>query len=173
MDPTVKQFNDTVLKPTLRRLPYPYAEGTHCGGPVAEPLVLATIVHESEGLEFLHQVKGPALGVANIQQNAWDDMHNRAVQRVNADRGRWRDFWRVLQSYTSERPAGREQLVGNLYLNVAYCRLMYLLATEPLPKFVGARTLARYWHAHFNKGPEDRRVEKINDFVDDFERFIK
>lgn len=172
MDPTVEQFRDNVLQVVLRDLPNPWEDEGHCGGAVAEELVLSTIVHESEGLEFLHQVQGPALGVANIQDNAWQDMRNRTLRRVNDDESRWQLFWTKLRSYMSNQPAGREQLQGNLYANVGFCRLMYLLAYEPLPSTTDVHVLARYWLDHYNKGVNDRAMKKLSDFVSDYRRYV-
>ncbi len=127
------QFRRLVIRPALQAIGL-------CS-PAAERLLLGTALTES-GLRHLHQVRGPALGIFQIEPATHADVWaNYLAYRENLA-GR-------VASLASEQPR-LDQLVWNLAYATAIARLIYYRRPEPLPAADDLAGLARYWKAHFN-----------------------
>lgn len=134
-----QHFRLGIVRPTLTALapeiPYSMA---------AENLLMGTAVHESR-LSYLYQIKGPALGLYQMEPATfswlWDDW----LEKRPALKEKFRDFaggWRVAMP--------ESEMVGNLYFATALCRLRYWVAPGRLPDPDDVRALAEYWKRYYN-----------------------
>lgn len=128
------QFRRRVIRPALRRL--------GLWSPAAERLLLGTALAES-GLRRLHQIRGPARGLYQIEPATLGDLYaNWLPRRPTLAAG--------LRSVTTPEGALEDQLVWNLGYATAIARLIYCRRPEPLPRADDLPALADYWKTHFN-----------------------
>lgn len=134
-----KQFRLLVIRPTLLEI--------RLWSLAAERLLLATALHESDGLRYLRQLPdGPALGLYQMEPATHDDI--------------WRT-WLRFRPLVSARvagltaasplacpPAGR--LVADLDYATAMARLRYRRAPDALPDAEDLTAIAAYWKRHYN-----------------------
>lgn len=99
--------------------------------PEAEALVLGTIYQESRGGYYLRQLRGPALGISQVEPATF----------------RW-----LVELYGARFPFITDrhphELIWDLRLAIAMCRLRYLAVPGPIPKTLDGQ--AAYWKAHYN-----------------------
>jgi hypothetical protein len=129
-----KQLLTEVIRPTLLAL--------GLNSFAAERLVLATAAHESHCGRYLRQVKGPALGIYQMEPLTHDDI-------VHA--------WLKYQKELGERvyrlldpPLSAPRLVYDLRYATALCRLHYRRCPAPLPDADDWQGIAEYWKKHYN-----------------------
>jgi hypothetical protein len=132
LDP--EQFRRLVIRPVVRRL--------GLWSPAAERLLLGTALTES-GLRHLHQVRGPARGLYQIEPATLRDLYANWLPRRPA-------LAEGLGLFTAPHGALDDQLIWNLAYASAVARLIYCRVPEPLPRADDLAALAEYWKAHFN-----------------------
>ena len=132
LDP--EQFRRLVIRPTVRRL--------GLWSPAAERLLLGTAITES-GLRHLHQVRGPARGLYQIEPATLRDLQANWLPRRSV-------LAEGLRELASPHGALEDQLIWNLAYASAVARLIYCRRPEPLPRADDVAGLAAYWKAHFN-----------------------
>jgi len=106
----LRQLTDLVVFPVLFEMQL-YSE-------VAEKLVLGTIAQESKLGTYLHQVKGPALGIGQMERRTHNDIVNRFLKYNQALRMRVLDAACVINFDPNH-------LVYNLRYAVAFVRIQY------------------------------------------------
>ena len=135
----IRQLRDLVVRPAL--------DAIGLGGPAAEELMIGTILQESGGGHWLHQLgTGPAIGICQMEPATHDDI--------------WRNFLRSrpdlaakVQRLMVEAQVGEDgasEMAGNLYYAVAMARLVYARAPEPLPPAADLAAQAAYYKRHYN-----------------------
>ncbi len=132
LDP--EQFRQRVIRPVVRRL--------GLWSPAAERLLLGTALTES-GLRYLHQVRGPARGLYQVEPATLRDLYVNWLPRhpkLAASLGR----------FAAPQGALEDQLIWNLGYATAITRLIYYRRPEPLPRADDLAALAEYWKTHFN-----------------------
>jgi hypothetical protein len=120
----------------------------------AENLVLGTALVESNA-EYLHQVKGPALGLWQMEPATHDDIWENFL-KYNGTLRDWLDEITTPAHIT----LGASEMIGNLYYGAAMCRLHYRRVAEPLPAAKDPEAMAAYWKAHYNTPLGKGTVEK-------------
>jgi hypothetical protein len=120
----------------------------------AENLVLGTALVESNA-EYLHQVKGPALGLWQMEPATHDDIHENFLKY----RATLRELIHELQT-PSPITVGANELIGNLYYGAAMCRVQYWRSPMPLPNAKDAQGMAELWKAAYNTEHGKGTVEK-------------
>lgn len=98
--------------------------------PEAVALLLGTAAQESKFGTYLRQIKGPALGIFQMEPATYQWMREK--------------FGRVYGF--QDRKA--EDMIWDLKLSILLCRLRYLVVKEPLPKNLPEQ--ARYWKKYYN-----------------------
>lgn len=100
--------------------------------PEAVELLLGTAAQESGFGTYLRQIKGPALGVFQMEPATFQWMKEK--------------FGRVygFQDRTAE------DMVWDLKLAILLCRLRYLVVSEAIPKSGDLPAQARYWKKYYN-----------------------
>ena len=135
----IRQLRDLVVRPAL--------EAIGLGGPAAEELMIGTILQESGGGHWLHQMgAGSAIGICQMEPATHDDL--------------WRNFLRSrsdlaakIQRLMVEAQVGEDgasEMAGNLYYAVAMARLVYARVPEPLPPAGDLAAQAAYYKRHYN-----------------------
>jgi len=107
-------------------------------------LLLHTAVHESGGLKYIAQIRGPALGLFQMEPRTfyshckWLERPRRQMLKSKVEMlgGAW--------------PQRHKQLVGNLFLSVAFARIHYLRVRAPLPDPDDMLAQAQYWKQYWN-----------------------
>jgi hypothetical protein len=154
----VKQFQEQIVNPFLSFIQRKVDAA-------AEELVLGTCIQESH-LTYLKQIKGPALGVAQIEPATLFDLHKRYM----FDRKElWIDFWNILGHTEAESEHEKttdvetfyvthllndnmllSRCVSDLAFQVMTCRVKYLSIPEKLPEAGDLEGQAKYWSKYYN-----------------------
>lgn len=144
----VNQLRTLVVRPVLVYL------GMHSDA--AENLVLGTILTESRG-KYLQQIKGPAVGLAQMEPATHDDIWSNYLRSKPELREK-------LQRLTGDVPqfTGARGMAGNLNYSIAMCRLQYRRKRAKLPEASDPVAMAVYWKKHYNtplgKGTVDKAL---------------
>ena len=119
------------IGPTLRRL--------KLYSPAAEMLLLGTAIAESTvgGETYLRQIRGPALGIYQIEPATHDDIWRNFL----AHRSKLRARVRHVMCLAAEREG---QLIWNLAYATAIARLVYYRRPDPLPPTGDIEAIRRF-----------------------------
>jgi len=123
------------------------------GGAAAVELVLGTIAVESAGGRYIRQVRGPAVGISQVEPATfeWLKRHyftrHPIVQTIEAQDLRW-----------------------NLKAAIIFCRLRYRIVPRPLPNAHDIHGLAVYWKRSYNTAAGAGTVEH---FLRSYSKYVK
>lgn len=134
MDP--RAFAITVIRPSLTSI-----SGWSAA---AEQLLLGTAIHESSGFRYRKQIRGPALGLFQMEPVTHDDI--------------WKSFLRYRSSLGSKVSAllssPNADKLYELEFNDKYAsamaRMKYLRSGAPLPLLNDIPAMANYWKRFYN-----------------------
>lgn len=134
------QLRELVIRPALKEI--------GLWSQAAEELVLGTAAHESHCGRYLHQVKGPALGIFQMEPATYKDIWERWLpgQGELAD-----DLIRI--GSLGSPPYGvplADVMVFNLMFAAAMCRVFYRRIKAPLPPAGDLAGQAAYWKRYYN-----------------------
>ena len=121
--------------------------------PAAVELILGTIAVESAGGRYIRQIKGPALGIVQMEPATYRWL----VQK-----------YRLRFPMLLDRPA--DDLEWDLRLCILMCRLRYFAVPTFLPKAADTAGLAAYWKKWYNTPLGAGTVEKFEDAYWEFVR---
>jgi len=138
------RFASGVIRPVLQNVDF--------WSPSAEKLILGTGLVESR-LDKLYQIKGPALGVFQMEPLTHDDIWDTFLKyNPNATA-------RVQRYMVRKDTPDKNELVWNLAYATVMCRMKYLRVPEALPHSSDFKGMAHYWKQHYNtprgKGREE------------------
>jgi hypothetical protein len=103
-------------------------------------LVQGTIAQESAGGKYIRQIKGPALGICQMEPFTFSDHFNWLSKH------KWGLFNRIIEACGTDMR--EEDLRYNLKLSIAMCRVHYRRRPEPLPNSIDG--YAAYWKRWYN-----------------------
>jgi hypothetical protein len=106
--------------------------------PEAEQLILGTIAHESRNGWYIKQIKGPALGICQMEPATFRD-HKKWLVNSNVP---------LLLKLEQIGEMKAENLEWNLKLSIAMCRIHYLRKPGFIPTTVTGQ--AEYWKKWYN-----------------------
>ena len=129
----IEQLKEYVIEPVLRKLNLFSEE--------AVALLVGTAMVESLGGEYIHQVKGPACGVYQMEPRTARDILNSYLP------SKPRLQVLINQLYISDLTL-EENLTSNLAFATAMCRIHYLRVKAAIPKTIEGR--AEYWKKYYN-----------------------
>ena len=130
-------FTQYIIKPSLRFL--------DMKSKAAEQLLLGTVAKESGLGYYLHQVKGPALGVFQIEPATHKDLWVNYIRYKNYLYNRL-----SLAFPTCEFGSNHELLVYDLKYACCMARLIYYRVKYVLPQAHHISAQADYWKKHYN-----------------------
>lgn len=151
----VEQLRTCIIRPTLTKL--------GLWSQAAENLLLGTAAVESNLGTYIHQVRGPALGIYQMEPVTHDDIHTRFLSKDSR-----KELQRRILAMTALQGSS-EELVGNLYYATAMTRIFYLRFPEPLPAYDDIEGMAKYWKKYYNTylgaGTEQHFIDAYNRLV--------
>ena len=121
---------------------------------------MGTALIESK-LTYLHQIKGPALGLYQVERRTLDDLY--ATYLVRKER-----FSIAMDEMLGHMEAEQAVTVNLVYAS-AVARLLYWRSPMPLPAKDDVEGMAHFWKACYNttlgKGVEGEFVRHYNKYV--------
>lgn len=154
----IKQFRELIVRPTLKAL--------QLWSDRAEEILVATAAHESYGLRYIKQVKGPALSFYQIEPATAREVWNRWLPKQAAT-------LRDLAEITSEFRAGdhlETKLLVDLRFATVLARLNYRRFPEALPPASDVPGMAALWKKRWNTVAGAGTTEQ---FITNYERFVR
>lgn len=137
----------------------------------AEELLVFTAATESMGGKYLHQHKGPACGIYQMEPRTIVDTVDRAFVR-------WGSVWKYntilhhifalynVQSEDADVTLLAQEVCGNMLVATALARLYYYYVKSALPAADSPGGMAGYWKLHWNtplgRGVPTLAVEKYH-----------
>jgi len=142
----IDQFGKYIVEPTLKELGLYSLE--------AVQLLVATALTES-GLQYVKQLKGPALGLFQMEPETHDDIWGNYITYRN-------DLADKVSEIDMNCTANN--MIWNLKYATVMARIHYLRVREPLPKMNDIDGMGRYWKKYYNteegKGEEEHFITK-------------
>jgi len=135
-----------VILPTLK--------GLDLWTPAVETLLVGTAAHESAMGKYLHQIKGPALGIYQVEPLTHFDLWSNFLKYRTGLRDKVLGM--VPQRYLRHDSAtgvdygAESMLMTDLAYATVIARLVYLRAPAPLPAADDLSGLAGYWKKFYN-----------------------
>ena len=151
----VTQLVDLVIVPTLHHIKL-YSDE-------AVELIAGTIAQESAMGKYIHQVKGPALGICQMEPATYQDIYENFLKYRPSLREK------LSQLCSEHLGAQPNEMIGNLNYAVAMCRVHYFRVPKRLPKVGNVKAQAAYWKRWYNT-PLGRGTEQ--EYVHNFKRYI-
>ena len=149
------QFRTLIIEPVLSKL--------QCYSKDAEELLVFTCAAESMGGTYLHQVKGPALGIYQIEPNTYTDIW------VNYIRARNRLAMILALNFNCNKIPDPERLIYDLHFATAMTRIFYLRVTEAIPAHDDIDGIWSYYKKYYNtekgKANKEESIKKYQNFI--------
>lgn len=148
------QLLQEVIVPTLQHL--------NMDSPAARNLLLGTAAQESHMAKYIRQIKGPALGIYQMEPATHDDIwDNYLAYRPT--------LVEKLEQLLCPGFSKVDQLKWNLAYATAMARIHYRRVPAPLPPADDYKLLGVYWKAFYNT-PEGKGT--VIEFAHNYERFV-
>ena len=149
------QFRSLIIEPVLSKLRL-YSKN-------AEELLVFTCAAESLGGTYLQQVKGPALGVYQMEPATYTDIW------VNYIRARNQLATLMAMHFGCNRIPEVERLIYDLHFATAMSRIHYLRMPGNLPDAKDVDGMWEYYKKYYNtekgKAKKEESIKKYQDFI--------
>lgn len=149
------QFRSLIVEPVLSKLRL-YSKS-------AEELLIFTCAAESLGGTYLQQVKGPALGVYQMEPNTYSDIW------ANYIRARSQLATLMAMHFGCNKIPEVERLIYDLHFATAMTRIYYLRMPGNLPEVKDTEGMWNYYKKHYNtekgKAQKENSIKKYQDFI--------
>lgn len=149
------QFRSLIVEPVLSKLRV-YSKS-------AEELLVFTCAAESLGGTLLQQVKGPALGIYQMEPNTYSDIW------VNYIRNRNQLATLMALHFGCSRVPEVERLIYDLHFATAMSRIHYLRMPGKLPDAKDTDGIWDYYKKYYNtekgKAKKEDSIKKYQDFI--------
>lgn len=149
------QFRSLIVEPVLSKLRI-YSKG-------AEELLVFTCAAESLGGTLLQQVKGPALGIYQMEPNTYTDIW------VNYIRNRNQMATLMALHFGCSKIPEVERMIYDLHFATAMARIHYLRVTQNIPDAKDVEGIWEYYKKHYNtekgKAKKEDSIKKYQDFI--------
>lgn len=148
----VDQFRGCIVQPALKRI--------NRYSPQAEALLVGICAHESRGGTYVRQIKGPALGVFQMEPMTHDYLWRSYLGANPALRAN------VLASLRLAAKPSPEEMVHNLQYAAMMARIFFLRFPEPIPETLEGQ--AALWKQRYNTAQGKGTVEQ---YIADYQAF--
>lgn len=149
------QFRSVIIEPVLSKLKI-YSKG-------AEEILVFTCAAESLGGHYLHQVKGPALGIYQMEPNTYTDIWSNYIRSRNQ-----LATLMAIHFGCSKIPEV-ERLMYDLHYATAMTRIHYLRMPGNLPDHKDVDGMWDYYKKYYNtekgKAKKEDSVKKYQEFI--------
>jgi hypothetical protein len=150
-------LHDYIIKPVLEHM------GSKYNTKAARQLLLATAAQESHCGFYAKQVKGPALGLYQMEKPTLNDLYENYLYFHPSQE-------RIVENFNIINISDKIELVGNNYYSTAIARMQYWRDSEPMPDFNdfdGMWTMyKRVWNTHLGKAT-------LHEFQENWIGFVK
>lgn len=136
------QLAEYVIRPSL------VAVGLH--SLAAEQLLVGTACAESKCGTYLHQIRGPALGIFQMEPATHDDLWDSYIRYRSELMFKLRALIPVMSTGGVGRPPKAELLITDLRYAAIMARLLYRRSPRALPKADDWQGHAETWKAVYN-----------------------
>ncbi len=149
------QFRSLIIEPVLSKLQL-YSKN-------AEELLVFTCAAESLGGTLLHQIKGPALGIFQMEPNTYTDIWTNYIRNRNK--------LATLMALNMEcsRIPPLERMIYDLHFATAMARIHYARVQENLPDAANVDAIWDYYKKYYNteqgKAKKEDSVKKYQAFI--------
>lgn len=150
------QFRSLIIEPVLSKLKV-YSKS-------AEELLVFTCAAESLGGTLLQQVKGPALGIFQMEPNTYTDIW------VNYIRNRNQMATLMAIHFNCSKIPEVERLIYDLHFATAMARIHYLRMPGKLPEAGNIEGIWEYYKKYYNT---EKGKAKKEDSIKKYEQFIR
>lgn len=151
-----RQLKEIVVVPALTAL--------GLNTPSAVNLLLGTAAVESQMGKYIKQIKGPALGIYQMEPRTYLDIWLRLIDPKIALKAKIK----LLLGYEGKPPA--ERLSSDLMLATIMTRLYYFSIPQSLPDKDDIMGLGTYWKDHYNT---HLGAGSVQEFTDAYYRYVK
>ncbi len=135
-----------VIRPTLKAI--------ELWSEAAENLLLGTAAQESHLGRYLTQIRGPALGIYQMEPGTHQDIWWHYL--------RYRpELAKKVKTFAASNPPHRKELVTNLAYATVMTRIYYLRVKEALPHPNDIQALAQYWKRYYNTFKGKGKIEEF------------
>lgn len=149
------QFRAHIIVPVLSKL--------QAYSSAAEEILVFTCAAESLGGHYLTQVKGPALGIYQMEPATYTDIW------INFIRGRNQLSTLLSMHLNCTRIPDVDRLIYDLHFATAMARIHYLRCKENLPDATDIDGLWEYYKKHYNtvkgKAKKEETIAKYQAFI--------
>lgn len=149
------QLRSLIIEPVLSKLQV-YSKD-------AEEVLVFTCAAESEGGTFLHQIKGQALGIYQMEPNTYSDIW------VNYIRARNQLATLMALHFGCNKIPEVSRLIYDLHFATAMTRIHYLRVKPVLPDAKDIDAIWEYYKKHYNtdkgKAKKDECIKRYHDLV--------
>lgn len=149
------QFRSLIIEPVLSKLQV-YSKD-------AEEILVFTCAAESLGGHYLAQVKGPALGVYQMEPNTYTDIW------VNFIRARNQLATLMALHFGCNKIPDVDRLIYDLQFATAMTRIHYLRCSGKLPDAKDVDGIWDYYKKNYNtekgKAKKDESIKKYQEFI--------
>lgn len=125
-------------------------------------LLLGTAAHESHLGTYLRQLKGPALGIFQMEPNTAGDIWDNYLKYKP-------HFVEKIISLTNIPGLDLLALKGNLIYQILMTAFHYIRRIKQIPYTQDINEIANLWKTHYNTNLGKGTVEE---FISDYEKFI-
>jgi len=132
----ITQFRELIVKPALRDLVLDSVG--------AEELLVFTCANESLGGTYLAQVKGPALGIYQMEPETYNDIWQNYINNHS------RLAMIMATNFGCSRMPVEDRLIWDLRFATAMARIHYARAMSPLPLPGDVEGIWEYYKTHYN-----------------------
>lgn len=151
----VSQLLNLIIKPALEDLQM-YSVN-------AAELLIFTCAVESEGGTYLHQVKGPALGIYQMEPSTYNDIWaNYIILKSELTT-------KLFHNFDVGRMPAEERLIYDLRYATAMARLFYRRISEALPDANDADAIwnyyKKYWNTYSGKAEYHTSINAYHRFI--------
>jgi hypothetical protein len=152
----IDQFRELIVKSTISELML-YSEA-------AEELLIFTCAVESLGGTYLQQVKGPALGIYQMEPATYNDIWQNYIRNNGSISMRMFSLFHIAFMPSEDR------LIYDLRYATAMTRLHYARVQAPLPDPKNENAIWEYYKKYYNSvlGKAEKResIKKYHSFLE-------
>jgi hypothetical protein len=150
-----EQLKEYIIKPALMDLVL-YSED-------AVQLLLFTCAVESQGGTYIKQVKGPALGIYQMEPATYNDIWQNYIKNKSSL------LLTLLSNFDCTRMPSEDRLIYDIRFATAMARIHYARVPEPLPYPYSTDDLWYYYKHYYNTAlgaaDKDSAIIKYHAFI--------
>ena len=149
------QLTELIIKPTLIDL-VEFSEN-------ALTLMVFTCAVESQGGYYLKQIKGPALGIYQMEPETYNDIWQNYIKHNGSL------LMRLLSNFEVNFMPNEDRLIYDLRYATAMTRIHYLRVSCAIPDKKDLHAIYSYYKQHYNSSlgaaQEDKAIQSYLSFV--------